>query len=294
MKPTKKPKSPESSSLLPPTKPFIAFVAIAAIGIGVYSLWEANPNVRSAISQYVDNGEIRTLEVRYTPEKVMELYGAELLSDGERTFQKADLKFQPHALFDVKYSSQDKKTKEGVLLWSLVDGEMVINCEKWETTHGFEDAINAQANRNDFKILHALEKADGKLSIAQLQKELHVEEDLFNRWLENAKEKHLIVQQGNEIQLHFQNPRLLVMPQTRLSQCLVSKPYNHAQKVSRRYSPSQLEKLAQAAFGQDFTIRSQEVIYLPIYSIDILNPDGSTRTVEFNAVTGSEITPRYL
>lgn len=294
MKSTKKLKTTEPRNFLPPMKPFIIFTAIAVIGIGAYSFWDANPNVRSAISQYIDNGEIRTLEVRYTPEKVIELYGTELLSNGERTFQKVDLKFQPHALFDVKYSSQDKKTKEGVLLWSLVDGEMVINCDKWETTHGYEDAINAQANRNDFKILHALEKANGKLTIALLQKELHVEEDLFYAWLENAKEKHLIVQQGNEIQLHFQNPRLLVMPQTKLGQNLVSKPYSNAQKVSRRYSPSQLEKLAQAAFGQDFTIRSQEVVYLPVYSIDVLNPDGSTLSVEFNAVTGGAITPRYL
>lgn len=294
MKSTKKSKAPEPSPMLPLMKPFLAVVVIAGIGIGAYSLWEANPNVRSAITQYIDNGEIQTFEVRYTPEKVLELHGAELLSNGERTFQKADLKFQPHALFDVKYSSQDKKTREGVLLWSLVDGEMVINCDKWEKSHGFEDAINAQANRNDFKMLQALEKANGKLPVAQLQKELQVEEDLFHSWLENAKEKHLIVQQGNEVQLHFQNPRLLVMPQTKLSQCLVSKPYNHAQKISRRYSISQLEKLAQAAFGQDFKIRSQEVVYLPIYNIDILNPDGSTRTVEVNAVTGEVISPRYL
>lgn len=294
MKSTKKLKPSEPSPFFSLNKPLIVIIAAAAAGIGFYTLMESNPNVRSAITQYIDNGEIRTLEVRYSPEKVMELHAANLLSDGERTFQKADLKFQPHALFEVKYTSPEKKTKEGLLLWSLVNGEIVINCESWETTHGLEDAINAQASRNDFKLLHALEKAQGKLTIAQLQKELHIEEDLLHKWLDNAKERHLVVQQGNEIQLHFQDPRILVTPQTKLDQCFVSKPYNHAQKISQRYSLSQLEKLANAAFGQDFAIRSQEVVYLPIYTVDILNPDGSTRTVEFNGVTGTLITPRYL
>lgn len=272
----------------------MALMGVALVGFGAYVLWEANPNMRSAIGQYIDNGEIQTLEVRYTPEKVMESYGRELLSDGGRTFQKSELKFQPHVLFGVKYTTPDKKTKEGVLLWSLVDGEMVIDCDRWEISHGFEDAINARANRNDFKILQALEKSRGRLSIEQLQKELHVEQDRFLTWLEDTKEKHLVVQQGNEVLLHFQNPRLSACPQTKLNRSFVSKPYSHAQKVSRRYSPSQIEKIAQAAFGQDFTIRSQETIYLPIYSIEILNPDGSTRTVDFNAVTGQAITPRYL
>lgn len=268
------------------TKRLAIFIVLAFVGFGVYSLWETNPNVRNAIGQYVDNGDIKTLEVRHTPEKIMDLYGKELLSQGERVFQKAELKFYPHILLDVKYSAGDNSTKEGFLLWSLVDGEMVINCDRWETTHGFQDAINAHANRNDFKILNALEKSKGKLTVEQLKKELHVEEEILLPWLENAKEKHLVIQKGNDVQLHFQNPRLLVTPQTKMSQCIVSKPYNHAQKVSRNYSPSQIEKTARAAFGQDFTIRSQEVIFLPVYSIEILNPDGSVRTADFNGVTG--------
>ncbi len=292
MKISKKSKGSTSGNLL--MKPLVLCVICAGVGFGAYSLWEANPNLHSAIGQYVDNGEIKTLEVRYTPEKIMELYRKELLSDNERTFQKADLQFYPHVLFNVKYTAQDKKTKEGTLLWSLVNGEMVIDCHNWETTHGFEDAINAQANRNDFKILNALEKAKGKLTLEHLQKELQLEQDVLISLVENAKEKHLIVQKGNEIQLHFQNPRLLVAPQTKISQCVVSKPYNHSQKVSRRYSPGQIEKISKAAFGQDFTIRTQEAIYLPIYSIDILNQDGSVRTVQFNAVTGIPIKSHYL
>ena len=187
---------------------------IAAVLVGA-GWWFAqnNPNVLSMLEQYIDNGEIMTFEARYTPERIMDQYGKELAS-GERAFQKAELKFYPYALLDVKYSTPDKKTKEGVLLWSFVDGEMVINCETWEKTHGFEDAINSQANRNDFKILNALAKNKGKATIEQLQKDLQVEEDVLQPWLDDSKSKHLVVQKGNEIQLHFQNPRILVVPQT--------------------------------------------------------------------------------
>lgn len=272
-------------------KKLTPFAVVGIIGFGAYALWEANPDLRQAIGQYVDNGEITTLEVRYTPEKIIETYGKGLLGDTERTFQKAELKFYPYTLFEVKYSSPEKKTKEGFLLWGLVDGEIVTDCEQWNKTHGFQDAINAAANRNDFKLLHALEKNKGQMTIDQLQKELQVEQDILLSWIKEAKSKHLIVQKGNELQLHFQDPRLLVTPQTKMSQCFVTKPYNYAQKVPRRYSTNQIEKSAQAAFGQDFTIRSQETVYLPVYSLDIRNADGSVRTVDFNAVTGTPMKP---
>src|ERR1700722_6767981 len=134
-----------------------SFLTISSvIAFGAFSLWvlKQNPNFQSVVEQYIDNGEILTFEARFTPEKIMELRGKELVGSGERTFHKAELKFDPYIMFDVKYTSMDKMTKEGVLLWSLTDGEMVIDCENWDKTHGFEDAINAQANRNDFKILN--------------------------------------------------------------------------------------------------------------------------------------------
>lgn len=270
-------------------------IAIIAALIAASGWWivHNNPNVVSVLEQYIDNGEILTLEARYTPERIMEQYGKELAS-GERSFQSATLKFYPYALLDVKYSTPDKKTREGVLLWSLVDGEMVINCETWDKTHGFEDAINAQAGRNDFKILNALAKNKGKASLEQLQKDLQVEEDILQPWLDESKNKHLVVQKGNEIQLHFQNPKILVVPQTSIAQCMVTKPYSHAQKVSRNYSFKQIENTAHAAFGQDFTIRNKKELFLPVYSIEILNPDGSVLTTEWNALNGQRMVPRYL
>lgn len=272
----------------------LLFSSLLALGVATWWLLEHNPNIYGVLGQYIDNGEILTLEARYTPEQIVEHFDREFIANGDRAFQNASLRFYPYALLDVKYSSSDKKTREGVLLWSLVDGEMVIDCKSWEKSHGFEDAINAQASRTDFKVLNALARKQGKASFEQLQHDLQVEANLLQQWIDGTKAKHLVLQKGNEVQLHFEDPRILVMPQTSISECMVTKPYSQAQKVHRNYSFNQIEKTAHAAFGPEFTVRSKKEIYLPVYAIEILNPDGSLLTTEWNALNGKRIMPKYL
>jgi hypothetical protein len=267
---------------------------IVAAGIGGWWVWNNDSHVAGLVGQYVDNSEFLTLEARYTAEKIMEQHAQELLGDGARSFQHPELKFHPYVMLDVKYNLADKKTREGIILWSLVDGEMVIDSDTWDKTYGFEDAINAKANRNDFKILTTLAKNRGRLTVDQLSKELNMEPESVQPWITSAREKHLIVQKGNDIQLHFQNPKILVNPQTKINQWLVSKPYNHAQKISRKYSSSQIQTAAQAAFGSDFTIRNVKEVFVPVYSIEVLNPDGSILTSYWNALNGQQIIPKYM
>jgi hypothetical protein len=132
------------------------------------------------------------------------------------------------------------------------------------------------------------------IAIEELQKELQVERDILNAWIDGAKKKHLIVQKGNFLQLHFENPKLLVTPQTRIKQHLVSKPLGDGQKVPRAYSRSQILEMTQAAFGSEFKIRNEQEIFLPVYSLEILNPDGSVQVSEWNALTGKRIVPHYI
>ncbi len=256
--------------------------------------WNYNSQFRNFIAEYVDNGEFLTLEARFTPQQIMDTHQQELLVDEHRTFQEPELKFHPYLLLEVKYSSPEKKTKEGVVLWSLLDGEMVINTESWEKTHGFQDAIRAQATRNEFKILNSLAKANGTMTKEQLRKELHLETEVFNPWLDSARQKHLITVKGDTVQLHFQNPKLLVTPHTKINQWLVSKPYNHAQRVKPNFSQSDIEAISLAAFGSEFTIRNATEVFLPIYSIEVLNPDGSIMTSFWNALNGKRIQPKYF
>lgn len=274
-------------------KRVLTLIALGCLGVGGWWLWNNGDQLQKMVGDYVVNGEILTLEARFTAEQLMDTHRKELLVDNQHTYQEPTLKFYPYLLMEVKYT-QDKKTKEGVVLWSLVDGEMVLNTETWEKTHGFEDAIDAKASKNDFRVLNALAKKNGTMTVDELQKELHVESDALEPWVASALDKHLIIKKGNQLKLHFQNPKILVTPQTKMNQHPVTKPYNHAQTVSKKFGRSQIENVATAAFGSDFTIRKSYEVFLPVYSIEVLNPDGSVLTTYWNALNGKRIVPKYL
>lgn len=286
-------REPERPSSFP--RKLVWFLLIFALGCGWW-LWREQTvvdNLKDRLLAYVDNQDISTLESKFTPEQIMEARRAELIGQDKRTWQEAVYKYYPYLLLDVKYT-EDQKSREGVLLWGLVNGEMVLNTETWETTHGFKDCLECQANRNDFKIMQILARNQGSASIETLQKELHVERETLEPWIESVKQKHLVVQKGLILQLHFENPKLLVLPQTQIKQQLVSKPSSNAQKTARNYSRNQILEIAKAAFGDNFKVRSEQEVYLPVYGLQVLNPDGSTSSSDWNAITGQRIYPYYL
>ena len=267
-------------------------ITTVALVAGASWYFSYNDQIVNFVQQYVENGEFLTLKVRHTADQIMEAHKKELIVDSQHSYLEPTLKFHPYLLMDVKYSQPGKKSREGTILWSLVDGEMFINSETWEKTHGFEDAINAGATRNDFKIMYALAKNKGSASVDQMEKELRVDKEILHGMIESALTKHLVTLRGNEVQLHFQDPKILVQPETKLTDWLVKKPYSHEQKVIGHYSSSQIQKIAKAAFGDDFTVRNTTEVYLPVYSIEVLNPDGSTFTTYWNALTGDRMTSR--
>lgn len=265
-------------------------IAITAVAIGSWWVWDHREELFTTIMPYVENGEFLTLEARFTPEQIMEAHRTELLADARYTYQEPKQLFYPYLLMQVKYpQGPEKKTKEGMLLWSLVDGEMVLNSESWETSHGFEDAIIANANANDFALLGAIAKKGGTANRDQLQKDLRLDQNTLDRWVDDAKKKHLILVRGADLQLHFQNPLLPTMPETKTLRRLVKKPYASAERVTRRYRKNDVEKILTAAFGPDFAIRSFNEVYLPVYSLDVLNPDGSHHISLWNAITNKTI-----
>lgn len=268
---------------------FIQLIVVLALGVGAFYYWNEGADLRHVMKRYVENGEFLTLEAKYTPEQIMEKHRKELLVDDQHTFQEAALKFYPFLLIEAKYSQLDKKTKESLVLWGLVDGEMVIDTDSWETTHGFADAIDAGSSRSDFRVMMALAKNKGVMSRDQLQKELQVDNEVLNGWIDGARQKYLVVLTGNEVRLHFEDPKILVSPQSKITQAFVTKPYSQIQTLPSRYSRAQVEKIALAAFGSDFMIRQSKDLFLPVYAIEVLNPDGSVRTSYWNALTGLRI-----
>lgn len=261
-------------------------------------LWETIPDIKDTLYQYVENNDILTLESNYTADELMDIYRPALIGESSKSFREPTLKYYPYLLVEVKYID-NKKSREGVMLWSMTDGEVVLNTSTWDTTHGFKDCLDCQATKHDFAILNALVKNQGSLSVDALQNELHLEQKVFQEWLADAISKHLVIKKddllkGEVVRLHFENPKLITIPSTRIEQNLVSKPASYTQRVAKNYSKRQLLKMAQAAFGPEFSVRSEKEVYLPVYNLEVQNLDGSIYTTEWNALTGQSKTPKQI
>ncbi len=266
----------------------LALMSLVLIAGGYWS-WNYQPKFRTKIEDLLSSATFQTLEVRYSAESIMDAHRKELLKDNDHVFLEPSLKFVPYLLMDVKYNRSHDKTGEGVILWGLVDGEMVINTGTWEKTHGFTDCISSNATRTEFKIINALASRGGSWDRDGLSKFLNIENNILDTWVDSCRKKSLIVQNGNTYRLHLQNPKLQVIPETKLDQWLVTKPTKHALRVKKRYRSTQIENVAKAAFGNDFAIRNTREIFLPVYSIVVQNPDGSQMTSYWNALNGKRL-----
>lgn len=274
-------------------RPIVLLIALIVLGLGGFWSWTYFPGFRSKTEELLSSSTFQTLEVRYSAESIMETHRRELLKDSDHVFLEPTLKFVPYLLMDVKYIRSHDKTGEGIILWGLVDGEMVINTSTWEKTHGFTDCIASNASRQEFKIINALASRGGTWDRDGLSKFLNIENNILDTWIDTCRKKSLIVQSGNTYRLHLQNPKLQVIPETKLEHWLVTKPTKHAFRVKKRYRPSQIETISRAAFGNDFAIRKTSEIFLPVYCIVVQNPDGSQMTTYWNALNGKRFTPPY-
>lgn len=275
-------------------RPITLLIALSFLGLGSFWGWTYFPGFHSKVEEYLSGGTFQTLEVRYSAESIMEAHKRELLKDNAHVFLEPTLKFIPYLLMDVKYIRSHDKTGEGIILWGLVDGEMVINTSSWERTHGFTDCIASNATRQEFKIINALASRGGAWDRDGLSKFLNIENSILDAWVDTCRKKSLIVQTGNTYRLHLQNPKLQVIPETKLDHWLVTKPTKKAVRVKKRYRSSQIENIAYAAFGGDFAIRKTTEIFLPVYSIVVQNPDGSQMTSYWNALNGKRLSsPPY-
>lgn len=269
-------------------------ISLSSLGYGLWWFISTKPEMKNKVEEILHTGSFHTLEVRYTANQIMDAHRKKLLKDNRHKYLEPSLKFYPYLLLEVKYSISEKKTKEGVILWDLTDGEMVIDTKHWEKTHGFGDCIKANTDRHEFRIINTLAHQGGSADREDLSKTLHVDNDVLDTWIESCRRKQLIVQTGNRYRLHLENPRLKTLPSTQLDERLVTKPHRDAQRVSNRYSLSQIERITSAAFGNDFAIRKTTDIYLPVHCITVQNPDGSIHTSHWNALNGKELHSHFV
>jgi hypothetical protein len=194
---------------------------------------------------------------------------------------------------EVKYCPSPRRTQESVILWDLSDGEMVLETRGWEKTHGFGDCIRAQTDRQEFKVINFLAKKEGIADREDLIQGLRLESHMLDPLIESLRRKQLLVFSGNKYRLHLEKPSLNTLPETKINERLVTKSWKKAQKVSKRFSLSQVERLAQYAFGEDFAIKHTSDVYLPVHCIVVQNPDGSLHTTLWNALNGKRIMYSY-
>jgi len=269
-------------------------LALIAGGYVVWTVSQSHPEVKNKVASILDMGNFHTLEVRYNANQIMDKHRKSLLKDNRHRFLDPVLEFYPYLLMEVKYTFPDDKTHESIMLWDLTDGEMVTQTKDWEKTHGFGDCITADTTAQEFKVLKMLANRGGALDREGLSKNLNVEPEVLNAWLDSCRKKKLIIQSGNHFKLHFQKPKLSSIPETRLDERLVTKPYKDAIRLGRHYTPGQIERIARAAFGQNFTIRTMTDVYLPVHSITVQNPDGSVHTSHWNALNGKRLSRSHF
>ena len=109
---------------------------------------------------------------------------------------------------------------------------------------------------------------------------------MLDAWLDRCLKKKLIVCHQGIYRIHLESPKMAFTPMTQVSFPLITKNSKHPEKLKRNYSISQITRVAEAAFGEDFAIRQTHEIYIPIYSLAIQNTDGSYQTTYWNALNG--------
>lgn len=261
-------------------------VFLGTLAFGGWMVWERFPIIQDFLEERVHSRNFHTLEIRFNGDEIMKRHKSELIKGKGYSFLEPKLIFYPYLLMDMKFSRDHIFTEEGVLLWGLYDGEMVLNTASWERSHGFEDCLLSHASKNDFKVLSAILEMGTSIDRDQLYKKFKVEPEMVDKWVASCREKKLIVSSGNKFRIHLQNPQLATVPITNLEEPLVTQPTKSSVKMKKRYSVSQIKNLTEIAFGNNFAIRKMQQVFLPVYEIGIQNPDGSTRMTYWNALNG--------
>ncbi|MGE5196611.1 MAG: hypothetical protein ACM3JI_04715, partial [Anaerolineae bacterium] len=169
----------------------LTLITLSLAGYGIWWIGTTHPEIKTKIEDLIESGNFHTLEVRYTSDQIMQMHRRELLNDAKHRFLDPVLKFYPYVLMEVKYNLSDDRTKEGVILWDLIDGEMVMDTTDWEKTHGYGDCINAGTDRHEFKILNILARRGGSIDREGLSKSLLVENDILDAWIDSCRKKKL-------------------------------------------------------------------------------------------------------
>lgn len=263
-------------------------VTTVVLGAGGWYLWKYPTDMKQWIEEKTAK-EVSTLEIRFSADEIVQAHKQELLKTEAHALLESKLSYLPYLWMEVKYSNEQDCTEEGIALWGLTDGEMVLDTSSWETTHGYEDCLMAKAEAHDFVLLNTLAKQGGCLTKQSLYENSAVDSLVLDRAMTSCEKKKLILVKGDQIRLHLEKPKLSSRPVTSLNEEFVLAPGKSAQRFARKYSVEQIKKLAQNMAGTHFLVRRTQEVFVPVYTISVQNPDGSLLTTQWNALTGQKM-----
>lgn len=258
--------------------------------IGFAAFWGYQHRERLEYMMHSKDNEdtIETFETALQPEELLAKQSRLLLTP-QHSFGPVSLIFAPHLLLNVKYSPDGKSSKASTALWDLTDGELVLNTNSFEHSQGFADCLVSQASADDFRLLHTLAQRGGALSKEVICKEMGGDDAVICERIESLKKRHLVIVSNDIVRIHVESPLIKLEPTTFITKPLVERTILYKAILTGKYTTSDIQSLVQAAFGQDLAIRSTRLVYIPLYEIQINNPDGSVRKTLWNAISGKEI-----
>lgn len=270
-------------------KKVVIFAFLGVLSTFGWQFLNRRPEILNKVTSTFSSREFRIFKARYTADEIIAQHRAELLKTKGSFLLEPEIVYSPLLLMEVKYTPKNKnRTHEASLLWDLVSGEMITDTTSWKTTHGFEECLIAKTSAEEFKILkeiiHEGNEMEKKLLYQKLDAEIDVETQI-----EECIRKKLIVEEGERLRLHFENPQFETEPKTATNEYVHIIPSKPKQVASRNYSPSQVEKFLHVAFGGHFAIKRSDEVYVPVYEICVEHPDGSLLKSYWNALNSARM-----
>lgn len=278
-------------------------IIIGAIwGIVLYS--SSNPQstlffqnwISSLFHQVVPHeSEIMTFEMRYDEEAITQLVMKKLPSNKYNIKNENHLLYTPYLIVDVKHLDKKRQsTEESTMIWDLLEGEMVVSFDSFQVTSGFRDCMTSQASLDDFRFLHLLNEQSGSMTKENLIALSGFDDETASSIIDSLKKRHLITIQNNIVRLHVKNPLFGLPPKTEIKEPFVYRKISTKEMIPEIYSKKTVENMIRSAYGKDIAILDTAYLWIPVWEVDIENPDGSIRKTFWNALTGQSFQGKFI
>ncbi|RDB31734.1 hypothetical protein [Candidatus Similichlamydia laticola] len=196
--------------------------------------------------------------------------------------------FVPYLKLRANHIQESLSVESGVILWSLRDGEMVLNTKTWGKTHGLGDCLRARVNAKELQLLRFVSQQERHtIALSRLQNIFRQQgEKQTELALESCIDKGLLVRQGSHVMLYFHNPIWPSLPYTQENRLIAWTSLERRQTIQAMFhAENVLPFIEQLFVGKQLRVRSYQIVFLPIYRL-LFKWKGETQSLYLNGITG--------